>query len=114
MPSEAFLRRMREARTVAAARPPDDLSDALVLAARERIGAVLLASPYGQVWLVVGDADRMRAELVAEEREREARGEVARPVLLVAEVARMRGMNPDLIRALLDVRAAFPGAEVVQ
>ena len=82
---------------------------------REQLGAVLLRSPdHGEVWVVLADAERVRADLVAEERQRETRGAEPRPVLLLAEVARMRGMDRDLIRALLNVRVAFAGAEVVQ
>jgi len=52
----------------------------------------------------------MLAELIAEE---VGRGE-PRPVLLVADVARLRGKSDEMIRAALAVLATFPSARLIQ
>jgi hypothetical protein len=106
-------------RAECAARPAmittiNSMLDGPFLAVREEPGAVVVRlERYGEVWLLLGGFG-LEAELVAEERAREARGEVPRPVLHIAEVPRLRGIPGAIVRAVLDASRTFPGARVIQ
>ena len=63
---------------------------------------------FGEVWVVL--AQRLDEELRAEEAKRED----PRPILLAADLARLRGKPPEAIRAALEVLRTFPGARVVE
>lgn len=81
------------------------IADGHLVEARERLGAVLVRSAhYGEIWLALDPC--MVAELVAED------GASPRPVLLVEDVARLRGKSKAAIRAVLEVARVFPGARV--
>jgi hypothetical protein len=81
------------------------LEGAPVVEVRERIAAVRVRSPiYGDVWLALDT--QTAAELVAEES--------GIPVLRQRDVLRLRGQNPEMVRAVLEVIAAFPGARMMQ
>lgn len=89
--------------------PDHDLGAAPIIESRERLGAVRIRSErFGEVWVAVDSC--IAPELAAEE----ATHAVPRPVLLVEDVLRLRGKPPDVIRAALEVIAAFPSARVVQ
>ncbi len=114
VPSEAFLRRMRERYSTELADPEPSLSvlgdPEEVLEARQQIGAVLIRSPrFGEVWVALEPS--MLAELVAVE---EAGRADPRPVLLAEDVARLRDKSDEAIRSTLAVLATFPGARLVQ
>ncbi len=84
-------------------------TEAPILDAEEQLGAVLLRSPrYGEVWVALDPC--IASELQAEEQARET----PRPVLLVEDVARLRGQSPEAVQAVLRVAAAFPEARVIQ
>ena len=85
-----------------------DLEAAPIVAARERVGAVLICSrSFGEVWLALDTC--MVPELAAEEAAREA----PRPVLLVEDVLRLRGKSEPAIRAAFEVARVFPASRVI-
>jgi hypothetical protein len=85
-----------------------DLLGAPIEGVREQVGAVLVRSPcYGEIWLAL---DACVVGEIAAEESSQAR---PRPVLLVGDVARLRGKPEAMIRAALEVARAFPGARVV-
>jgi hypothetical protein len=95
--------------TLASENPGDWAETGSVVETRERLGAVLISSPrFGEVWVVLDPC--AVAELGAEE----ARREVPRPVLLAAELARIRGKSEGTVRGVLETARAFPGARVLQ
>jgi hypothetical protein len=106
MPSEAFLRRMRERYSS----EPDDPQQTVPLPggqqlveAREQVGAVLIRSArFGEVWLAL--VPSMRRDLVAEETRRTE----PRPVLSVRDLVRLRGRSDETIRAVLAAIAVTP------
>ena len=92
-----------------AARADQALDEAAIADARARVGAVLVDSHrFGQVWIALDPC--LVPDLHAEE---QARG-VPRPVLLVEDVARLRGKPERAVRAVLQAAAVFPGVRVVQ
>lgn len=71
--------------------------------------AFLVDSPrYGEVWVATdaGVAAAIRVE--------EQRRDRPRPVVMLDDMARLRGKSPTAIQSALNVFAAFPGAEVIQ
>jgi hypothetical protein len=108
VPSEALLRKLRE-RPAAEDADPAGLDHLPIVEARERLGAVLLGSPrFGEVWLALDPC--IVDELAAEEAQRAE----PRPVLLAADVVRLRGKPEGAIRAALEVARAWPGSRVLQ
>ena len=76
----------------------------------EEQAAVLVSSRrFGrEIWIAL--SDETAAELLIEEQQRE----FPRPVLRQADVKRLDGMPEDLVRAVLNVAAVFPGAGIIQ
>jgi len=83
-----------------------DLTDAPAIAVREQIGAVLLRSRFGEVWVVLEGS--LLAGLRAEEQARP----VPRRVLRGDQIARLKGKSDEAIRAVLNTLAVFPEAEM--
>jgi hypothetical protein len=107
VPLVSFLelaRRLRDSEPDLGA--PTDLDAAPAICAREQVGAVLLKTQFGEVWVVL--EGRLLAELRAEEQERPD----PRPVLRADQVLRLRGKSEAAIRAVLDTLAVFPEAEI--
>ena len=104
MPSLDFLRRLRE-ETGAGLPPPTDEAWE-VEETRARLGAALIRSRFGEVWVAVDPC--IRPELEAEEDKREE----PRPILGPEDVARLRGRSDRTISATLAVLRRFPGARV--
>jgi hypothetical protein len=104
--------RSDEARGQEEASPPSvdpfGVGIAPVVATREQIGAVLLRTRFGEIWVVLESS--MVAELVAEEAGRAD----PRPVLLAEDVARLRRKSEEMIRAALAVLATFPSVRLIQ
>jgi hypothetical protein len=87
----------------------DPLESAPALEVRQQIGAVLIDSPrYGEAWVVL--SPRLEWQLRAEESERPN----PRPVLTAADLALLDGKSPEMVEAILNTLAAFPGARVLQ
>jgi|GEM_PF-2956050 len=104
----SFLELARRVQGVAE-EPTRPVVDGPLLATRDRLAAVLVASPrFGKVWIAL-DANAAR-ELSAEESGLAA----PRPVLLPEDVTRLRGKSDAAIRAALEVCRAFPGSRLVQ
>jgi hypothetical protein len=76
----------------------------------EEQAAVLMRSRrFGcDVWVALS-AD-IAAELLIEEQQRES----PRPVLRQSDLKRLDGMSEDLVRAVLNVAAVFPGTKIIQ
>ena len=88
---------------------PDPLEAAGIADVREQIGAALIESArFGEVWIALTEA--MAVELRTEEQS----SDTPRPVLLAADVARLRGKSDAAVRAALRAAAVIPGARVVQ
>ena len=76
-----------------------------ILEARSDLAAVRISSPeFGEVWLARDD--RVAAELNAEGADL--------PVLTFAEIPKLRGKSPEMLRAVLECRRAFPGGSILQ
>jgi hypothetical protein len=73
---------------------------------RERLGAVLIRSRFGEVWLAIDPC------VVPELETEEAGRAEPRPVLLASDLPLLKGLPDDAIRASLEVLRAFPGARV--
>ena len=73
--------------------------------------AVLVRSRlFGErdVWIAL--SDEAAAQILSEEQQRDQ----PRPVLRQGDVHRLAGKSEDMVRAVLDVAAVFPGAKVMQ
>ena len=77
---------------------------------REEQAAVLMRSRrFGcDVWVAL--SDEIAAEILIEEQQRES----PRPVLRQSDLKRLDEMPEDLVRAVLNVAAVFPGARILQ
>jgi hypothetical protein len=82
--------------------------DGVVTGFRERLGAVLVRSRFGEVWLALDPC--MLGSLAAEESARPD----PRAVLRVEDALRLRGKPDAAIRGALEVARAFPGVQVLQ
>jgi hypothetical protein len=60
------------------------------------------------VWIAL--SSEVAAEILIEEQQRES----PRPVLRQSDLMRLDGMSEDLVRAVLNVAAVFPGARILQ
>ena len=119
MPSAAFLRRLRERRDeLAKPDPPgelprtsEDLVDGPVLDVRADLVAFLLYCPRldREVWFARDD--RAAAELIAKLTADAGPDDPTVPVLTFAEVPHLRGKPPELLNAILNVKAEYPGAD---
>ena len=61
-----------------------------------------------EVWIAL--SDEAAAQILSEEQQRDE----PRPVLRQTDLKRLDGMSEDLVRAVLNVAAAFPGARILQ
>ena len=75
---------------------------------QEDVGAVFLYSRSLDRELWLARDEQVAAELAAEFPEEEF------PVLLLEDVPLLRGKSPQMIKAILDVAAVFPGSRVVR
>ena len=99
------LREMRDAPPTEATEQSYDVADAVLEQREDAIAWRLYSRLLGrELWLARDE--RSAADLVAEGTDL--------PVLLLAEVPRLAGKTPELLRAVLNVRKASPGSRWLQ
>ena len=100
--------RSRKTEILRELRPPaaDAVEDAVISETRQQLGAVLLSSRFGELWIAL--TEPMAAVLQAEETQRPE----PRPVLLPEDLAALKGKSEAAVRAVLDIAAVFPGSRI--
>jgi len=75
----------------------------------EPVAYLIRSRKFGRdVWVAL--SSEIAAEILIEEQQRES----PRPVLRQSDLKRLDGMSEDLVRAVLNVAAVFPGARILQ